>query len=136
MAENQPPATAAAAAADIPGQPFYEKTRAHLHALLWKRKELERSLAAQEEAIYKKETEYLEETPGGNIIVGFDGYTKGGSGGGGGRRRVGTGGEMRVFSRSSLSWNANAVCISMGDGMGWGGEGSGSGIQGEKADFL
>ncbi|KAE8441346.1 hypothetical protein EG329_005495 [Mollisiaceae sp. DMI_Dod_QoI] len=38
---------------------------------------LERSLALQEETIYKRETDYLEETPGGNIITGFESYTKG-----------------------------------------------------------
>ncbi|RQM06946.1 hypothetical protein DH86_00000083 [Scytalidium sp. 3C] len=74
MAENVPPA---GANGDVPGQPFYEKTRQHLKELLHKRRILERSLAAQEDAIYKKETEYLEETPSGNIITGFESYTKG-----------------------------------------------------------
>jgi len=70
----------------------------------------ERNLAAQEEAIYKKETEYLEETPSGNIITGFEAYTKGSSSTapGGGRRKVAITDTNRVFSRSSISYNINA----------------------------
>lgn len=111
--ENQPPAPTSSSAnpsADIPGQPFYDKTRQHLRELLHKRKILERSLAVQEEAIYKKETDYLEDTPAGNIITGFESYTKGVTGAtGGGRRRGGVQEINRVFSRSSVSWNVNAV---------------------------
>lgn len=108
MAENVPPA---GANGDVPGQPFYEKTRQHLKELLHKRRILERSLAAQEDAIYKKETEYLEETPSGNIITGFESYTKGTSSTApnGARRKGGISESNRVFSRSSTSYNANAV---------------------------
>ncbi|RFU32002.1 hypothetical protein B7463_g4301, partial [Scytalidium lignicola] len=107
MAENVPPASANG---DVPGQPFYEKTRQHLKELLHKRRLLERSLTAQEEAIYKKETEYLEETPNGNIITGFESYTKGTSSTApnGSRRKGGIGEGNRVFSRSSISYNINA----------------------------
>lgn len=110
MGENVPPAPAAGPNGDVPGQPFYEKGRQHLKDLLHKRQILMRSLAAQEEAIYKKETEYLEETPSGNIITGFDSYTKGTSSApGGGRRKAQVTDANRVFSRSSISYNMNAV---------------------------
>ncbi|KUJ22852.1 NuA4-domain-containing protein [Mollisia scopiformis] len=108
MSENQPPAAAAGATGDIPGQPYYDKTRQHLRELLHKRKMLERSLAMQEETIYKKETDYLEDTPGGNIITGFESYTKGITNVAGGRRRGGVQEINRVFSRSSVTWNVNA----------------------------
>lgn len=60
--------------------------------------------AAMDEAIYKKEGEYLESTPHGNILTGFDNYIKGvtSNGVGGGRRKAGVGEADRVFSRSSM----------------------------------
>ena len=111
MAENVPPPnTAAGTNGDVPGQPFYDKARAHLKDLLNKKRLLERSLAQQEESIYKKETDYLEETPSGNIITGFEAYTKGsGSSAPGQRRRAAVQESNRVFSRSSISYNVKAV---------------------------
>ncbi|CAG8957922.1 hypothetical protein HYFRA_00000264 [Hymenoscyphus fraxineus] len=73
---------------DIPGQPFYDRTKQHLKELLRRKQILERNLQATEELIYKNETEYLEDTPAGNIIIGFEGYTKGtGTVAGAGRRK-------------------------------------------------
>jgi hypothetical protein len=111
MSENVPPASAAVGTnGDVPGQPFYDKARAHLKDLLQKKRLLERNLAQQEESIYKKETDYLEDTPSGNIITGFEAYTKGsGSSAPGQRRRAAVQESNRVFSRSSISYNVNAV---------------------------
>jgi hypothetical protein len=114
MAENIPPSTNpphnSTNAADVPGQPYYEKTRRHLQELLRKKNLLTNSLAILEDQIYKKETEYLEETSQGNIIIGFENYTKGtggGIGGGGGRKRgMGILEGNRVFSRSSVGFGA------------------------------
>ncbi len=64
---------------------------------------------AREEAIFQKETEYLESTPSGNIITGFDNYTKGTSSAAAQRRKTGLTEANRVFSRSSISYNPNAV---------------------------
>jgi chromatin modification-related protein EAF6 len=63
----------------------------------------------QEELIYQKETDYLENTPGGNIITGFDNYIKGGTGAAAQRRKTGLMDANRVFSRSSISYGANSV---------------------------
>lgn len=114
MAENTAP-VAASASGDVPGQPFYDKARQHLKDLLHKKRILERNLAAQEDLIYKKETEYLEETPSGNIITGFESYTKGSSSSApvGQRRKAQVQEVNRVFSRSSISFNANMVCRSL-----------------------
>jgi chromatin modification-related protein EAF6 len=73
--------------------------------------------AAQEDAIYQKETEYLENTPAGNIITGFDAYTKGtgGTAAAARGRKTGQTDANRVFSRSSISYNANAVTNGSGD---------------------
>ena len=103
--ENPPASLTTNSATDVPGLPFYEKSRAHLRDLVRKQQQLQRTLANQEETIYKKETDYLEETPQGNIILGFENYTKGGNALAGGRR----GGQRiveanRVFSRSSVSF--------------------------------
>ena len=65
--------------------------------------------AAQEEAIYTKETEYLENSPSGNIITGFDNYTKGASNAASQRRKAGLTDANRVFSRSSISYNPAAA---------------------------
>ncbi|CZT42810.1 related to Chromatin modification-related protein eaf-6 [Rhynchosporium secalis] len=105
MAENPHPTKPPSATADVPGQPFYDKTRHHLRALLAKRREIEAKLQAQESEILRKETEYLEETPHGNIIIGFEGYTKGVSVVPGQRlRRPMVLEGNRVFSRSSVSY--------------------------------
>ncbi|EHA48923.1 hypothetical protein MCOR02_005839 [Pyricularia oryzae] len=96
-ASNEPPATI----------PYYEKSKQHLKELLQKKRLLEKQLAAREDAIYQRETEYLDNTPQGNIITGFDNYTKGITGAAAQRRKTGLTETNRVFSRSSVSYNPN-----------------------------
>ncbi|KAI1345168.1 histone acetyltransferase subunit NuA4-domain-containing protein [Xylariaceae sp. FL0016] len=108
MAENVQPAGAPGASTNG-GQPniaHYEKQRQHLKELLNNRRLIERQLAMQEQNILTKETEYLESTPYGNIITGFDGYIKGSSSAAAQRKRTGQLDQNRVFSRSSISYNA------------------------------
>ncbi|CAK7232495.1 hypothetical protein SBRCBS47491_008290 [Sporothrix bragantina] len=92
--------------ADTPGMPYYEKSRQHLKELLQKRKTLERQLHTREETIAQKETEYLENTANGNIITGFDNYIKGITGAAAQRRKTGVTEANRLFTRSSISYNA------------------------------
>lgn len=61
-----------------------------------------------EDSIALKETTYLESTPNGNIISGFDNYMKGQSGAAAQRRKVGTLEQNKVFSKSSLSYRPNS----------------------------
>ncbi|APA06895.1 predicted protein [Sclerotinia sclerotiorum 1980 UF-70] len=95
------------------GLPYYEETRRKLKQLLEQKKSLDRILALSEDSIFRKETEYLDETPQGNIINGFDGYAKGagvggvGRGAGTGRKSAAAGGTDRPFSGSSYSWRVN-----------------------------
>ena len=122
--------TAAAA-----GIPFYEKRRQELKELIARKRALEKRLvcfpfafplqnrgtdnrpppkpqAAEEDSIYQKETEYLETTPAGNIVVGFDNYAKGtgsSTAAAAARRKTGLTEQNRVFSRSSISYNPNNV---------------------------
>jgi chromatin modification-related protein EAF6 len=111
MAENVPPAGGASGSnSDVPGQPFYDKARQHLKNLIEQQKRIQNRLATLEDGIYKEETEYLEGTPHGNIIKGFENYTKGtGSSAPGQRRRVPVNPEERLFSKSSITYNLNAV---------------------------
>jgi len=107
MADNSAnkagPDTAAA------GIPFYEKQRQHLKELIGRKRALEKRIIAQEEVIYQKETEYLENTPAGNIITGFDNYTKGAATmSAAHKKKAGVTEQNRVFSRSSISYNPAA----------------------------
>ncbi|KAK4193414.1 hypothetical protein QBC35DRAFT_481521 [Podospora australis] len=71
--------------------------------------------AATEDRILQMETAYLENTPSGNIITGFDNYTKGGAAtsAAAARKKTGSGSltdpANRVFSRSSISYNPAAA---------------------------
>ena len=53
-----------------------------------------------EDNIFKAETAYLEETPNGNIIKGFDNYIKAGVP----RRKTNFNDQDRIFSMSSLTY--------------------------------
>ncbi|KAK7744955.1 hypothetical protein SLS53_003188 [Cytospora paraplurivora] len=107
MTENQAPG--AAGGADAPGgMPFYEQSRAELKEMLTKRRDMAKKLAAIEDTIYTKETEYLESTPNGNVLTGFEPLIKGGTTAAAAQRRKVPPLELhRVFSRSSISYNAN-----------------------------
>ncbi|KAI1824525.1 NuA4-domain-containing protein [Xylaria intraflava] len=107
MSENFQPATTSGAGAsgDQPGFAHYEKQRQYLKELIQNRKQLERQLMAQDQSILQKETEYLESTPYGNIIAGFDGYIKGNANAVAQRKRTGLIDQNRIFSRSSISHN-------------------------------
>ncbi|KAI0022160.1 histone acetyltransferase subunit NuA4-domain-containing protein [Xylariomycetidae sp. FL0641] len=108
MSENIQPAAApgAGGSGDQPGLAHYEQQRAYLKELLQNKREIERKLAMQEKTILQKEAEYLESTPYGNIITGFDGYIKGSSSAAAQRKRTGQLDQNKVFSRSSLSYNS------------------------------
>ncbi|KAK9467841.1 histone acetyltransferase subunit NuA4-domain-containing protein [Lipomyces arxii] len=57
----------------------YEKLRKELRDLLSRKKAIDKNLSYIEENIFKFEGAYLEDTPNGNIIKGFDNYLKAGS---------------------------------------------------------
>ncbi|KAK8146988.1 hypothetical protein G3M48_002290 [Beauveria asiatica] len=85
----------------------YKKSQARVRELVEKRRLLERRLNQVEEGIIQKESAYLENTPSGNIITGFDNYMKGISGAAAQRRKTGPMDQNRVFSRSSISYRPN-----------------------------
>lgn len=104
----------AAAGNGAPTMQMYKEEQQKLRAMLERRTQLARKLAALETEIEQKEATYLESTPHGNIISGFDNYIKGTSGGGAARRKQGTTEHNRVFSRSSISYRPGSVCFFMG----------------------
>ncbi|KAI9171625.1 Chromatin modification-related protein eaf6 [Paramyrothecium foliicola] len=103
MADHKGPGAADAQ----PTMAEYKKSQARVRELVEKRRLLERRLAQVEDSIATKETMYLEGTPNGNIITGFDNYMKGTTGAAAQRRKTGHSDQNRVFSRSSISYRPN-----------------------------
>lgn len=85
----------------------YKKSQARVRELVEKRRLLERRLGQVEDGIAQKEAAYLDSTPTGNVITGFDNYMKGASGAAAQRRKTGGMEQNRVFSRSSISYRPN-----------------------------
>ncbi|POR31334.1 Dipeptidyl-peptidase 5 [Tolypocladium paradoxum] len=85
----------------------YKKSQARVRELIDRRRTQERKLAQMEESIASKEAAYLDNSPAGNIITGFDNYMKGTSGAAAQRRKTGPMEQNRVFSRSSTSYRPN-----------------------------
>lgn len=110
MPDRTNPHVAADTADDKPGLPFYEQERQKLKRALSKKREIERGLQLIEDTIYEKEGMYLENSAQGNIITGFDSYTKGGSAPAGASRKPRQVADAnRVFSRSSISYRQDLV---------------------------
>jgi chromatin modification-related protein EAF6 len=112
MADKAAPAQAPAAASE--GRPAhvspadyssYQKERQALRTATSQQQRLRSQLVNIDAEIARLENEYLESTPMGNIISGFDNYTKGTSSAAAQRRRTGHIDQNRVFSRSSISYN-------------------------------
>ncbi|KAH9908924.1 NuA4-domain-containing protein [Xylariomycetidae sp. FL2044] len=100
----QSSAAGAGANGDQSGTTHYEQQRNRLKEMMHQKALLAEQLQQQEQSILQKETEYLEMTPHGNIIMGFDNYIKGGNAAAQ-RKRTGMMEQNRVFSRSSVSYN-------------------------------
>ncbi|KAL2212288.1 NuA4-domain-containing protein [Sarocladium strictum] len=101
MADNKQAPGAGEAA---PTAAEYKKAQARVRELVEKRRGLDRKLNQVEDSIAQKETAYLDSTPSGNVITGFDNYMKGTSGAAAQRRKVGSTEQNRVFTRSSISY--------------------------------
>lgn len=84
----------------------YEAEKKVIKRALSDRTRIMSELALVESRIAELENRYLDSTPGGNILTGFDNYTKGLTGAAAQRRKVGNAEQNRVFSRSSVSYNA------------------------------
>ncbi|KAK1600542.1 histone acetyltransferase subunit NuA4 [Colletotrichum navitas] len=112
MGENQPTA-ATTASQPAPTMQMYREEQARLRQMLDKRAVIAKKLANIEADIEQKETAYLESTPNGNIIAGFDNYIKG-TGAAAHRRKAGATEQNRVFSRSSISYRPGSEATTPG----------------------
>ncbi|KAF9879941.1 histone acetyltransferase subunit NuA4 [Colletotrichum karsti] len=112
MGENQPNA-GSGAQQPAPTMAKYREEQALLRTMLDKRAAIARRLATIESDIEQKETTYLESTPNGNIIAGFDNYIKG-TGAAAQRRKAGATEQNRVFSRSSISYRPGSEATTPG----------------------
>ncbi|KAI0136520.1 hypothetical protein BJ170DRAFT_14995 [Xylariales sp. AK1849] len=113
MSENAPPAATAATGTNAnesvdhaKDMAEYQKQRNLVKHDITRLAKARHDLALCESGIATTETRYLESTPNGNIITGFENYTKGGTGAAAQRRKAGTTDQNRIFSRSSVSYNA------------------------------
>ncbi|KAG5976726.1 hypothetical protein E4U55_007246, partial [Claviceps digitariae] len=88
----------------LPTLAEYKETQTRVRDLIEKRRAIEKRLNQVEESIVSKEAAYLESTPSGNIITGFDNYMKGTTGAAAHRRKSGPVDQNRVFSKSSISY--------------------------------
>ncbi|KAG6001217.1 hypothetical protein E4U43_001386 [Claviceps pusilla] len=88
----------------LPTLAEYKETQARVRDLIEKRRAFDKRLNQVEESIISKEAAYLESTPSGNIITGFDNYMKGTTGAAAQRRKSGPIDQNRVFSKSSISY--------------------------------
>lgn len=111
MTENTKP-VALEGAANVPGKPYYDQQVAALKKAVSMKAQLENKLQRNRDAIYQKEGDYLENTPNGNIILGFENYTKGtGVGAGASRRRGNIAENSRIFTMSDVTYNPNVVSL-------------------------
>lgn len=93
----------------------YEAEKKIIKDAISKRAKILAELSHLENKIVDLEGRYLESTPSGNIMTGFDNYTKGLTGAAAQRRKVGNAEQNRVFSRSSVSYNALNVSGALSD---------------------
>ncbi|KOS16731.1 Chromatin modification-related protein eaf6 [Escovopsis weberi] len=107
MADGRQGGLPGTTSAPQPTMAEYKKSQVRVRDLVEKRRLLERRLAQMEDSIASKESTYLDSTPSGNIITGFDNYMKGTSGAAAQRRKAGPTEQNRVFSRSSISYRPN-----------------------------
>ncbi|ORY62147.1 histone acetyltransferase subunit NuA4-domain-containing protein [Pseudomassariella vexata] len=116
MAENAPPAASGNGESvdRAKEMPEYEKEKQKVREAIAQKNHLVRNLALVEARITDLEGKYIESTPSGNILTGFDNYTKGITGAAAQRRKAGTAEQNRVFSRSSISYNQDAATPASG----------------------
>ncbi|KAI5815409.1 histone acetyltransferase subunit NuA4-domain-containing protein [Pyronema omphalodes] len=81
---------------------YYDRIKKQLRDLIHSKRHNDKQLSIYEENIYKAETAYLEETPNGNIVKGFDNYIKAAAP----RRKTNFNDQDRIFSLSSITYAA------------------------------
>lgn len=80
----------------------YEKLKKQLHQQIINKRNLDKELTQLEEDIFNKETQYFGNSTYGNIIKGFDNFTKGSSSSN--RKKIQFSDDDRIFSLSSSTY--------------------------------
>lgn len=81
----------------------YTKLKNELTQLILRKQELDAQLAALEDSIYDKESDYFNESTYGNIVKGFDSFAKLSAGGSNKRKMIYTD-DDHIFSLSSSTF--------------------------------
>lgn len=81
----------------------YEKLKKQLHQQIINKRNLDKELTTLEEDIFNKETTYFENSTYGNIIKGFENFTKNSSSSSN-RKKVSYTDDDRIFSLSSSTY--------------------------------
>lgn len=82
----------------------YVELKNKLIQQILKKQELTRKLTTLEDSIYQKEIDYFEESPLGNIVKGFENFSKTGGGGGANKRKIVYSEDDHIFSLSSVNY--------------------------------
>lgn len=82
----------------------YVELKNKLIQQILKKQELTRKLTTLENSIYQKEIDYFEESPLGNIVKGFENFSKTGGGGGANKRKIVYSEDDHIFSLSSVNY--------------------------------
>lgn len=82
----------------------YAETKAKLTQQILKKQQLATKLNQLEDSIYEKESEYFNESTYGNIVKGFDSFSKTTGGGGSNKRRFQYTDDDHIFSLSSINY--------------------------------
>lgn len=82
----------------------YVELKNKLIQQILKKQELTRKLTTLEDSIYRKEIDYFEESPLGNIVKGFENFSKTSGGGGANKRKILYSEDDHIFSLSSVNY--------------------------------
>lgn len=115
-------AGAAGASPDVPSIDKYTEVKNQLTEQILKKQELTAKLTALEDSIYEKETDYFNESTYGNIVKGFENFSKTSGGGGSNKRRYQYTDDDHIFSLSSVNYIKSMM---KRQGISNGGNGSG-----------
>lgn len=89
---------------DTPSIDKYTEVKNQLTEQILKKQELTAKLTAIEDSIYEKETDYFNESTYGNIVKGFENFSKTSGGGGSNKRRYQYTDDDHIFSLSSVNY--------------------------------
>ncbi|ABN65188.2 predicted protein, partial [Scheffersomyces stipitis CBS 6054] len=82
----------------------YTEIKNQLTSSILRKQELTAKLNALEDSIYEKENEYFNDSTYGNIVKGFENFSKAGGGGSSNKKRIQYTDDDHIFSLSSVNY--------------------------------